>query len=160
MKLKHFRVGCFSLCLWCLFTDGVLQGSDGGGRVPSVKQSAGKNQHWDLQAFAYGTETETEAGVNFLCQKVTTKRWFCSVPGVDFFVLWYHQTVIQLYIWQSYLPDDWSTSKSVYKHLYRKSSSQKAIYYILPLRHSTSSTQIEWDALITGYQKKINCSEI
>lgn len=34
------------------------------------------------------------------------------------------------------------TSKSVCKHIYRKSLSQKTFNYILPLKHSTSSTQM------------------
>lgn len=54
MKLKHFGVGCFSLCARCLFTDGVLQGSDSVGFFPAIKQSAGKKQRADLRAFAYG----------------------------------------------------------------------------------------------------------
>lgn len=35
-----------------------------------------------------------------------------------------------------------ATSESVCKHIYRKSLSQKAFNYILPLKHSTSGTQI------------------
>lgn len=38
MKLKHLRVGCCSLCVWCLFTGDVLQGSDNVGVFPSIEQ--------------------------------------------------------------------------------------------------------------------------
>lgn len=52
-----------------------------------------------------------------------------------------------------------ATSKSVCKHIYRKSLSQKAFNYILPLKHSTSATQIALVRCINYQLSKEKCSE-
>lgn len=44
------------MCAWCLFTDGVLQGSDSVGFFPAIKLSAGKKQRTEFRAYLYGAE--------------------------------------------------------------------------------------------------------
>lgn len=128
MKLKHFRVGCFSLCLWCLLTDGVFQGSDSAGFSVPLNHQQEKNNIETFRLFCMG-QRQKQKGWNQLSLPKSDQQkviWF----GSRCRFLWYHQAIIQLYTWQSYIPGDWSTSKSVSKHLYGKNLSQKVIHYI------------------------------
>lgn len=74
MKLKHFGVGCFPMCARCLFTDGVLQGSDSVGFFPAIKLSAGKKQRTEFRAYLYGAEAEAERlELSFFAKKCPQK---------------------------------------------------------------------------------------
>lgn len=62
------------MCVRCLFTDGVLQGSDSVGFFPAIKQSAGKKQHAELRASVYGAESEAERlELSFFAKKCPQK---------------------------------------------------------------------------------------